>query len=32
MILEKKVGDQVKVTIWRNGKTQDLTLTLDAAK
>lgn len=32
IILEKKVGDTVSITIWRDGKTQNLQLTLEAAK
>lgn len=30
MILEKKVGDKAQIKIWRNGKTEEKTLTLDA--
>lgn len=30
LILEKNVGDQVSLRVWRNGETRDLTVTLEA--
>lgn len=32
LISQKKIGDKVKVTVWRDGKTLDFTLTLEAFK
>ncbi len=32
LISQKKIGDKAKLTVWRNGKTLDLTLTLEAFK
>lgn len=32
LISQKKIGDKIKVTVWRNRKTLDFTLTLEAFK